>query len=495
MSSEAASNGTGAPVLFKNGIVLTMDKQHSVLTRGDVLVLGDTIAAIGPDLEAPEHARVIDAEGGMITPGFIDTHRHMWQTAMRGYGADWTLTQYFVWNYLEHGKKFRPEDIYAGNLLSAVEAIDSGVTTSVDWSHGLSTVDHADAAVDALQEVAGRFVFAYGNIHAGPGNGPPHPSSATSWTVGSPAPEASSAMTCSDSRWPSTSPVTRSSRRRGPSRSPGAGRGVTTHAGVWGATNDDGIRLMHEHGFMDEKTVYVHAATLNQDSYQRIAATGGAASVSAESESSCGQGYPSSWQLRRHGIPVSLSVDTSVWWSADPFAAMRSTLSSDRAREHFEHHATGETCTNLGLRADQVVGWATHGGAEALGMGDSIGSLEVGKKADIVLIKNDDSPAMFPILNPHGHVVFQAQRGDVHTVMVNGRIVKHAHKLVDVDLAKVRRTVQATVDHIAAELGQAEWEAGMSPEVPETKILDNPYTYTEYRSEKTHTAQGRGPGA
>lgn len=128
-------------------------------------------------------------------------------------------------------------------------------------------------------------------------------------------------------------------------------------------------------------------------------------------------------------------------------------------------------------------------------MEDSIGSLEVGKKADIVLIKNDDSPAMFPILNPHGHVVFQAQRGDVHTVMVNGRIVKHAHKLVDVDLAKVRRTVEATVEHIAAELGQAEWEAGMSPEVPETKILDNPYTYTEYRTEKTHTAQGRGPEA
>lgn len=496
MSSEAASHGTGAPVLFKNGIVLTMDKQHSVLTRGDVLVLGDTIAAIGPDLEAPEHAQVIDAEGGMITPGFIDTHRHMWQTAMRGYGADWTLTQYFVWNYLEHGKKFRPEDIYAGNLLSAVEAIDSGVTTSVDWSHGLSTVDHADAAVDALQEVAGRFVFAYGNIHAGPWEWSASPEFRD--FVDRRIPRSGGQLGDDMLGFQMAFDVTGDPEfpeKQAFEVARELGVGVTTHAGVWGATNDDGIRLMHEHGFMNEKTVYVHAATLNQDSYQRIAATGGSASVSAESESSCGQGYPSSWQLRKHGIPVSLSVDTSVWWSADPFAAMRSTLSSDRAREHFEHHATGETCTNLGLRADQVVGWATHGGAEALGMEHSIGSLEVGKKADIVLIKNDDSPAMFPILNPHGHVVFQAQRGDVHTVMVNGRIVKHAHKLVDVDLAKVRRTVEATVDHIASELGQAEWEAGMSPEVPKTKILDNPYTYTEYRTEKTHTAQGRGPEA
>ena len=73
-------------------------------------------------------------------PGMIDTHRHMWQTAMRGYGADWTLTQYFVWYYLSFGKVFRPEDIYAGNLLSGIESLDAGVTTTVDWSHGLQTI-------------------------------------------------------------------------------------------------------------------------------------------------------------------------------------------------------------------------------------------------------------------------------------------------------------------------------------------------------------------
>ena len=101
-------------------------------------------------------------------PGMIDTHRHMWQTAMRGYGADWTLTQYFVWYYLEHGKKFRPEDVHAGNLLSAWDALEAGVTTTVDWSHGLQTVEHAEAAVDALEAVPGRFVLAYGNIQAGP---------------------------------------------------------------------------------------------------------------------------------------------------------------------------------------------------------------------------------------------------------------------------------------------------------------------------------------
>ena len=186
---------------------------------------------------------------------------------------------------------------------------------------------------------------------------------------------------------------------------------VTTHAGVWGATNDDGIRLMHEHDFMAPGHIYVHAATLNEDSYHRIAATGGSVSVSTESEQSAGQGYPPTWQLRKHDIPVSLSMDTSVWWSGDLFCAMRSTLGADRSREHLEAHAKQETVTNHHLRAEQVVDWATRGGSKALGMDGLIGSLEEGKKADVVLVKNEHSPVMFPILHPYGHVAFQAQRG------------------------------------------------------------------------------------
>ena len=83
---------------------------------------------------------------------------------------------------------------------------------------------------------------------------------------------------------------------------------VTTHAGVWGATNDDGIRLMHENGFMTPRTIYVHAATLTHDSYHRIAATGGSVSIATESEQSAGQGYPPTWQLRQARHPR-LDVD------------------------------------------------------------------------------------------------------------------------------------------------------------------------------------------
>ncbi|MEO3808276.1 amidohydrolase family protein [Sphaerisporangium sp. B11E5] len=468
--------GPGRPVLFRDGTVLTMDDRHTVLRDADVLVAGEHVEAVGHGLSAPDDALVVDATGGILMPGMIDTHRHLWQTAMRGYGADWTLTQYFVWYYLEWGKIFRPEDIYAGNLLSAIEAIDAGVTTLVDWSHGLRTIDHADAAVDALESVPGRYVLAYGNIQAAPWE----------WSA---APEFRDFVNrrlhgrgdmlgfqmafdvTGDPAFPERAAFEVARELGAP---------VTTHAGVWGATNDDGIRLMHENGFMTPSTVYVHAATLTPDSYNRIAATGGSVSISTESEQSAGQGYPPSWRLRRHGIPASLSMDTSVWWSGDLFSAMRSTLSADRSREHLEAHARTETVTHCVLRAEDVVDWATRGGAKALGLDSVVGSLEPGKKADIVLIKNDTSPAMFPLLNPYGHVVFQAQRADVHTVLINGRIVKHNHHLAGIDLTPARQAVANTVTHLTTTLGEEAWKAGMNPEVPKVTVHDNPYTYTDW---------------
>ena len=466
----------GRPLVFRNATVLTMDSAHRVEHGADVLISGEQIAAVGPGLQVPAGTVDIDATGGIVMPGMVDTHRHMWQTAMRGYGADWTLTQYFVWNYLQWGKSFRPQDIYAGNLLSAIEAIDAGVTTTVDWSHNLQTIDHAEAAADALAEVPGRFVLAYGNIQAAPwewsatpefrdfvarrfaGGGTDMLGFQMAFDVPPAAPE-----------FPEKAAFEVARELDVP---------VTTHAGVWKVTTDDGIRLMHDHGFMNERSIYVHAASLSADSYHRIAATGGWASMSTESEQSAGQGYPPTWKLREHGIGVSLSMDTSVWWSADLFSAMRATLSADRAREHLEAHNRDETVTHHKLRAEHVVDWATMGGARALVIDSLTGSLEPGKKADVVLIKNDASPAMFPILNPYGHVVFQAQRADVHTVVVNGNVVKYDHRLVGSDIGKARRVVEETVDYLKGVLGPEAWHEGMHPEIPETRVLDNPYTYT-----------------
>ena len=494
MTQVSATHGDpflpGRPVVFRNATVLTIDPSLGAIERGDVLVIDKRIAAVGRHLTVPDGTVDVDATDGILMPGMVDTHRHMWQTALRGFGADWTLTNYFQFYYLNWGKIFRPEDIYAGNLLSAIEAVDAGVTTTVDWSHGLQTVEYADAAVDALEAVPGRFVLAYGNLLGAPWQ----------WTK---APEFADFIrrridgrgdmlgmqlafdVTGDPAFPERAAFEVAREFNLP---------VTTHAGVWGATNDNGIRLMHEHGFMTPSTIYVHAATLSDDSYQRIAATGGHASVSAESEQNAGQGYPPTWLLRRHNIPVSLSMDTSVWWSADLFSAMRATLNADRCREHLEAHKRNETVMLCHLRAEQVVTWATLGGAQALGMDSVISSITPGKKADLVLIKNDQSPVMFPLLNPYGHVVFQAGRGDVHTVMVDGKVVKHNHRLLGIDLVKAKQAVMKTVEYARAQMGEQAWTEAMNPERAVVELIDNPYTYTDREHAKAAQKQAH-PGS
>jgi 5-methylthioadenosine/S-adenosylhomocysteine deaminase len=464
----------GQPILFRNAIVLTMDNAHTVLPRGDVLVKDGVIAEVGVDVAAPDDACVIDAAGGILMPGMVDTHRHMWQTAMRAYGADWTLTQYFVWYYLQHGAKFRPQDYAAGNLISALDAIESGVTTSVDWSHGLRTVEHGEAAYDALVSSPGRFVFAYGNIHQSPWE----------WTA-DPAVQRILTTSRDDSRMFGTQIAFDVPNQDEQFPELAAyrvakelGLRVTTHAGVWGATNDWGIRNAYHAGVMEEGFTYVHAASLSEESYQMIAATGGNVSLATESEDTCGQGYPPIHQLRKHGIPTSLSVDTSVWFSADLFSAMRATVNADRALEHFHAHRRepAETVTHVKLRAEDVVHMATRGGAEALGASDRIGSLEVGKLGDVVLLKNEDSPTWAPLINPWGQIVYQAQRGDVHTVLVGGDVVKWEGKVTAGDLRGVRAKLDDTVAYLEREVGD-DWIAGQHPDIPETEVLTNPYQY------------------
>ena len=467
----------GRPVVLRGGTVLTMNDAHEVLHGADVLVVGEQIAGVGPSLEVPDGTVEIDASDGIVMPGMIDTHRHMWQTALRGYGADWTLAQYFVFFYLEWGKVFRPQDIHAGNLLSAIESLDAGVTTTVDWSHGLQTVDHAEAAVDALQAVPGRFVLAYGNLQQGP------------W------------------EWSASKDFRAFVERRFGSRDDmlgfqmafdvtgdpefpekaafevarELGVPVTTHAGVWGATNDDGIRLMHEHGCMEPGARlrarrdadrgllppdrgHAAAPCRSRPSPSRAPARatrrpGSCASTTSRSRSrwtrACGGAATCSARCARRSAPT----------------ARASTWRRTPSRRRSPTTTCGPSRSSTGRRAaaPRRSGWTTASAA-----------LEPGKKADVVLVKNEHSPVMFPVLHPYGHVAFQAQRADVHTVIVNGRVVKRDGRLVGIDLAAARRAIDETVDVRAADDRRRAWKAGMHPEIPETRILTNPYQYTKW---------------
>ena len=154
-----------ARTLIRNATIITVDPKIGDLHRGDILIDGTKIAAVAPSIPA-DGAEIIDATNRIAIPGFIDTHRHTWESLLRAAGPDWSLGQYFTGVRVVMGGLYTPDDNYVANLLGAYEALDSGVTTLYDWSHNNNSPDHADAVVQGLKDSGIRAVFGYGNANA-----------------------------------------------------------------------------------------------------------------------------------------------------------------------------------------------------------------------------------------------------------------------------------------------------------------------------------------
>src|SRR3989454_1259209 len=147
-------------LLLCGGYVLSMDEGVGELVA-DVLIDDGAIAAIAPGLDAADAER-IDVTGDVVMPGFVDTHRHTWQTPFRGICADWTLEQYFRGIRMTVSPNCSGEDVHAGNYVGALEALDAGVTTLLDFSHCNNSPEHADAALQGLRDAGIRAMYAYG---------------------------------------------------------------------------------------------------------------------------------------------------------------------------------------------------------------------------------------------------------------------------------------------------------------------------------------------
>src|ERR1700730_718596 len=147
-------------LLLHGGYVLSMDQRVGEMTA-DVLIEDEAISAIGPDLDVSDAAR-IDVTGDVVMPGFVDTHRHTWQTPFRGVCADWTLEEYFRGIRMTVSPNCSADDVFAGNYVGALEALDAGVTTLLDFSHCNNTPEYADAALQGLRDSGTRAMFAYG---------------------------------------------------------------------------------------------------------------------------------------------------------------------------------------------------------------------------------------------------------------------------------------------------------------------------------------------
>jgi 5-methylthioadenosine/S-adenosylhomocysteine deaminase len=446
-------SGTSRYVI-RGAWVLSQDPQVGDLPAADILISDGRIAAIAPDL-GPLDAEEVSGADRVALPGFVDTHRHSWQSLIRHMSTDWTLAQYFSGVRGVLGNAYEPADMYAANLIAAVEALDAGITTLVDWSHNNNSPEHADAAIQAVVDSGIRAVWAYGNSN-------------DEWLPVSDVPQSRDVVRIAERWFSSTDQLVRLALApRGPQFATAEVSRhdlalareldipVTVHVGdgLWGKSRP--LLWLDEHGFADDRTTYVHCNTLADAEYDVIARTGGAVSIAPELEMHMGHGRLATLRARDRGIPVSLSIDVCTSVGGDMFSAMRALLAGTRYLVNVAAVDADETVDPLPVTATEVLGFATQGGATGAWCGDEVGSLTPGKRADVILLRTDVY-AMRPFNYPAGAVLESGNPNLVDTVFVDGVPVKRGGVLLGHDFARISQLAVEARDRVLTRAGVTE---------------------------------------
>jgi 5-methylthioadenosine/S-adenosylhomocysteine deaminase len=440
----------GKRTLFKDGCVLTVDKSLGNFPKGDVLVEGSQIAAVGPNLSAAD-AEVVDASNMIVMPGFIDSHRHIWEGILRNIATDFPLegdVSYlaFVLNVL--APAYRPEDAYVGNMVGLVGALDAGITTILDWSHIQATREHADATIRALQESGIRAVFAYGYpwwkypdehqddwIRDVARQYFSSKDQLLTFGLASPGPEFIP-FDFAKSQWQLAREV---------------GAHITVHVGVGTAGQHGKLGEMGKAGLLRPDTTYIHCTTLSDDEIQMIVDTGGTFSLASPVEMMMGHGMPPTQRFLDRGLRPSLSVDVETNVPNDMFTQMRSVISLQHAIL-FDKKLNGGDKVPAPLTTRDLLEFATIEGARANDLAGKTGSLTPGKEADLILLRTD-LPNIFPINDPIGAVVWGMDTSNVDSVYVAGQPKKRHGQLVGFDLDKLRKMAYDSRDYVVNKSG------------------------------------------
>ncbi|MGH2428644.1 MAG: amidohydrolase family protein [Candidatus Limnocylindria bacterium] len=452
--------------LIRGGIVLTQDPELGEMAGADVLVEDDRIAAVGKDLAA-DGARVIDAAGDIVIPGFIDTHRHTWETSIRTCAPDFALITYFGSILDKFAPHYRPDDVYAANLWGSLECINAGITTLVDWSHIMNTPAHADEAIRGLQESGIRSVFAYGFPNT----------SLQDWWFG---PDfAGSELTADgdDARRirgqyfsSDDGRITMGLATRGPGfckpdvvrhdweLAKELGVNITVHVAMdrFGYTKGQ-ITALRDMDLLLAGTTYVHASHFTDEEWALVRDSGGNVSFAPQIEIQMGHGWAPAVTALEYKVPIGLSSDVATTASADQFTQMHAIFGSERGRRHqvaWDESLDGLQASPDLITSRQVLEWATLGGADVAGLADRTGSLTPGKKADVVVI-DASAVNVAPVIDAVGAVVCAADISNVKTVLVDGEVLKEDFKL-RADLEAPRKAVEASRDYLLSKFGDPE---------------------------------------
>lgn len=444
---------------IKNGTVVSVDESVGVQHNCNILVRDGVIAAIGSDILSPEGMKEIDATDHIVSPGFVDTHRHAWQTQLKNITSDALLPEYFLYIRNVYGSCYTPHDAYLGNLLGGLESIDAGITSFVDHCHLINSPSHSDKLVEGLRDARVRAVFCYGLYRN------------QKWT--GVAPDTIQDETTPDWRLEDAKRVKekyfsnqgRSSLLRfgfAPAeierydletsiaqlqygRQIGASL-ITGHISL--GKLDRGVhfvRQLKSRGLLGPDILFSHGASLEEDELLAMREHGVSLSVTPETEMQMAMGPPIAFRAHAaHSCAVGLGCDVACNNPIDMFQQMRLLLQAQRDRDHV-------TCdgvpTTMSRTCAEVLRLATMGGAECIGLKDVVGSISVGKRADLVLTRCT-SMRLTPVHDPVRALVLYANASDVDTVMVDGVLVKRGGQLTNVDWPELRRLVIASSDAI-----------------------------------------------
>ena len=391
----------------------------------------------------------------ILSPGFVDTHRHVWQALLRGVAADWTLYDYTLNMRMGFGSLYEPDDAYLGNHAGALEALAAGITTVVDHSHIMNSPAHADEALRGLVDSGIRAVFCYG-LYPNPTHDPFALDFDPGWRFDDARRLRRERLAADDARVrfglaPSevtATPFAQIARELAVARELSALR-VSCHVsmGRW----DHGTRVVERlasAGMLDSDLLFVHGSTLTDGELAAIAGAGASISCTPETELQMAMGRPVFARAKAAGARPSLGIDIVSNFSGDMFAQMRLLLQSERG---FGNELRADAPRVLDLRTRDVLELATIEGARAAGLDRVTGSITPGKEADLVLTRTD-SLHMAGVSDPVAALVLYAAASDVDTVIVAGEVLRRggapAGRLAHTDWPRLRDRLSASGERI-----------------------------------------------
>ncbi|MEU3885373.1 amidohydrolase family protein [Streptomyces sp. NPDC029041] len=437
--------------LLRSGHVISMDPGIGDLPQGDVLVEDGRIAAVQPEISAD--AEVLDMSGHIVIPGFVDTHRHTWEAPIRGVAPDATLDDYFVDILDTFAPLYTPQDVYAGNLAGALECLNAGITTLVDWSHINNTPEHPDAAVQGLRESGIRAQYAYGSANT---------SLADYWFESRIPIPADDVRRIRSTHFASDGGLlTMGLATRGPgfcldevvtaewAMARELGLPITVHVAMGRLAGRFGmVKQLHRLGLLGPDTTYVHSCHLSGEEWQMVADSGGMISVAPQVELQMGHGWPPVMQAVEYGLRPALSIDVVTTVPGDMFTQIRAAFAAERARVNADCWQANMPVPDTILSARQMLEIATVNGAHVAGLEDRTGSLTPGKCADVVAI-DATAPNVAPVHDAVAAVTLCADVSNVDTVLVDGVIHKRDGRLLG-DTARALRLVDESRDRLLA---------------------------------------------